>query len=528
MVRDLLDPDGYMWSFDFTSGYHHVELHPDSHQYVAFEWQGKFYCCAVLPFGLACAPYVFTRIGRELAKRWRQQGMKLIHYLDDFIFFGVSIAGSLVVFLLQQATVLADLDAAGFLLNWEKSVLQPIQRLAFLGMGIDSVRGLFYAPQQKWDSLQARVAAALKSRRVKVRALASIAGKVMSLRLALGKAAFMFTREMYFVVESAARWDAYISLPPEVISELQLWADTGAEGFTSAIWDLVVRAFCNLIWTDAGATGWGGWLAPLGARERLDARGHLSLAERAESSTLRELVGILKTLQSLARFVVGTTVHLHTDSQSAWRILMKGCSSKAPLHKLAVEIFWWTVHHGVHLEVSWIPCTLNEYADYLAGIYDSDDWMLSTYWFEVLDALWGRHTVDRFATDKNHLLPRFNSRWWCPGTENVNCFLNDDWFQENNWCNPPFGLVGQLLRCLIRHGARATVICPRWTGRHWWPLLCPDGVHFAPFVVDWRELPTDSIEPLFRPGAGRANEAAVGPPSFRVLALRIDGSLGTL
>ncbi|KAK3233874.1 hypothetical protein CYMTET_55849 [Cymbomonas tetramitiformis] len=117
MVRDLLDPDGYMWSFDFTSGYHHVELHPDSHQYVAFEWQGEFYCYAVLPFGLACAPYVFTRIGRELAKRWRQQGMKLIHYLDDFIFFGVPIAGSLAVFLLQQATVLADLDAAGFLLN---------------------------------------------------------------------------------------------------------------------------------------------------------------------------------------------------------------------------------------------------------------------------------------------------------------------------------------------------------------------------------------------------------------------------
>ncbi|KAK3288087.1 hypothetical protein CYMTET_4427 [Cymbomonas tetramitiformis] len=115
-----------------------------------------------------------------------------------------------------------------------------MQRLAFLGMGIDSVRGLFYTPQQKWDSVQSRITAALRTRRVKIRALASIAGKVMSLRLALGKAAFMFTREMYFVmIEAAARWDAYISLPDEFVSVLELWASTGAEGFTSGMWAVV-------------------------------------------------------------------------------------------------------------------------------------------------------------------------------------------------------------------------------------------------------------------------------------------------
>ncbi|KAK3273782.1 hypothetical protein CYMTET_17992 [Cymbomonas tetramitiformis] len=73
---------------------------------------------------------------------------------------------------------LNSLDESGFLVNLEKSVLKPMQRLAFLGMGIDSVRGLFYTPQQKWDSLQSRITAALRTRRVKIRGLASIAGKV--------------------------------------------------------------------------------------------------------------------------------------------------------------------------------------------------------------------------------------------------------------------------------------------------------------------------------------------------------------
>ena len=54
--------------------------------------------------------------------------------------------------------------------------------------------------------------------------------------------------------------------------------------------------------------------------------------------------------------------------------------------------------------------------------------------------------------------------------------------------------------------------------------MCPDGEHFAPFVVDHVDLPTDAIEgvDLFSPGAGRANEVHVGPPSFEVVALRID------
>ncbi|KAK3275506.1 hypothetical protein CYMTET_16369 [Cymbomonas tetramitiformis] len=124
---------------------------------------------------------------------------------------------------------------------------------------------------------------------------------------------------------------------------------------------------------------------------------------------MRELVDISKALQSFSRFVAGTAVHLHTDSQAAWSILSKGCSAKSALHRLAVEVFWWCVSHDVRLHVTWIPRTLNEYADHLAGIYDSDDWMLSEYWFQWLDSLWGKHTIDRFATDKNHLLPRFMS-----------------------------------------------------------------------------------------------------------------------
>ena len=53
--------------------------------------------------------------------------------------------------------------------------------------------------------------------------------------------------------------------------------------------------------------------------------------------------------------------------------------------------------------------------------------------------------MDRFASHTNHLCPRFNSAFYCPGTEAVDAF-SQDWGGENNWVNPPFGLEDEARR----------------------------------------------------------------------------------
>eukprot|EP00854_Cymbomonas_tetramitiformis_P012319 gene12319-biopygen12671 len=422
--------------------------------------------------------------------RWRRQGAGLVHYLDGFLFIQRPSGRP---FAQEQAAVLRDVEDSGFLVNQEKSVLGFQQLIEFLGIGIDSVRGVFFVPQKKWDSFQARVAHTLGRQWTSPRELSRLAGKVQSFSLALGKVCQMFSREMYFEVNRHTSWDRAIRLSDEVAVELQFWLSVQRRQFEAPIW-LVFMAFRNRMWTDAGGTGWGAVLEAATGRLEQVARGHLTMAERDESSTHREMVGYLQALRSFSGFVEGSTLKLYTDSQAGCQILDKGGSSKHNLHRLVVSIFWECTRLGVSLYPVW------------------------------LDGLWGQHTVDRFATDKNALLPRFNSRWWCPGSENIDCFSLTDWWLENNWCNPPFGLVGRLLEVLRRFSAVATIIIPYWTSRHWWPILCPDGQHFAPFVRDWRELPRDTAEALFLPGAGRANERAVGPPNFRVMALRVDFS----
>ena len=79
----------YLFSFDLKSGYHHVDIHKRHWQYLGFSWGGgdrpQYYEFKVLPFGLATACYVFTKLLRPLIKHWRGEGLRAIIYLDDGI-----------------------------------------------------------------------------------------------------------------------------------------------------------------------------------------------------------------------------------------------------------------------------------------------------------------------------------------------------------------------------------------------------------------------------------------------------------
>ena len=56
-----------------------------------------------------------------------------------------------------------------------------------------------------------------------------------------------------------------------------------------------------------------------------------------------------------------------------------------------------------------MPRSSNEQADYLRRIVDIDDWFVSARIFRFLDLKWGPHSIDGFADEHNHFLPRFNS-----------------------------------------------------------------------------------------------------------------------
>ena len=87
---ELFDQDDFFITFDLTSGYHHVDIHPEHKKYLGFHWlfpdgQTKYFIFNVLPFGLSSACYIFTKILRPFVKKWRSEGIKSIIFIDDGI-----------------------------------------------------------------------------------------------------------------------------------------------------------------------------------------------------------------------------------------------------------------------------------------------------------------------------------------------------------------------------------------------------------------------------------------------------------
>ena len=57
-------------------------------------------------------------------------------------------------------------------------------------------------------------------------------------------------------------------------------------------------------------------------------------------------------------------------------------------------------------------------------------------------------------------------------TSGVDAFAQTDWEEHNNYCNPPWDLLPQLVRFLgSLQRVRATVVAPLWTGSGWYQSL---------------------------------------------------------
>ena len=83
MIEQIAKRGDYMISLDLSKGYHHVDIHRNSQQFLGIQWRGEFYVFRSLPFGLSTAPWVFTKLMQEVFSKWRSLGHRCTFYLDD-------------------------------------------------------------------------------------------------------------------------------------------------------------------------------------------------------------------------------------------------------------------------------------------------------------------------------------------------------------------------------------------------------------------------------------------------------------
>jgi hypothetical protein len=62
--------------------------------------------------------------------------------------------------------------------------------------------------------------------------------------------------------------------------------------------------------------------------------------------------------------------------------------------------------------------------DNLSRVIDLDDWGVSIEFFNFIDGLWGKHTVDRFADNLNAKISKFNYTYWSKHVSAGGCFFS--------------------------------------------------------------------------------------------------------
>ena len=519
-LSEVVEENHWFFTWDLKSGYHHVDIFKDHQKYLGFSWafQGvfRYFTFCVLPFGLSSACYCFTKLMRPLVKRWRSMGHLSFVYLDD----GFSSHADKLSAIAASTIQSQDLKSSGLMCNEEKSHWAPTQIGEWLGFIINTISMEFHVPDKKLTKLKDMLGAVIQDGSTTYRQLAKIAGSIISLTLGVGSISRLLTRQMYYTVASrSAGWDQSIVLSPAVLEEVRFWLTN-----LDALNGHAIRprsSPCTLIYSDASDVAFGGYSSSLDGSV---VRGMWTTEDIGQSSTYRELRAIYYVLLSFADQLRHQKVTVYTDSQSAARILYIG-STKCNLQRLAMDIFQLCWVHEIFLSSQWIPRSLNRRADELSRFIDPDDWSIHPSVFQVVNARWGPHTIDRFASHYNAQLIAFNSKYACPGSCGIDA-LSQDWSSGNSWLCPPVHLIVGCVRHLAEHRGRGTLVVPEWHSAYFWPFLCTSANSFKPFVKSVFVLP--KIHDLLLEGPGQLatykRKASVfsGCPPFNMLALKLD------
>ena len=152
VLRDLLRAGDWMAKVDLKDANFMLPIRDEDRAFLKFSFKDRTYQFKCLPFGLACAPWAFTKTLKPMAALLRQLGMRLIVYIDDILILAESRDKARdhamgLVYLLENL---------GFAVSKAKCQLEPTQNIEFLGFTVDSLKRELSLPRGKVKKYQNR------------------------------------------------------------------------------------------------------------------------------------------------------------------------------------------------------------------------------------------------------------------------------------------------------------------------------------------------------------------------------------
>ena len=465
-----------MAALDLKQAYHSVRIHEDYQKYLRFEWESELYQYTCFPNGLASCPRKYTKLTKVPLSHLRERGHLIIGYLDDFFLRGRQF-GKCKTSLIEAIGLLQRL---GFTINPDKSQLDPVTKLIFLGFVIDSVAMTVTLPDEKKEELVSLIQYILSREYCRIRKVASLVGKmVSSLPASLYGALYYRTIENdknRALKENQGNYDRYMRLSDESKIEIQWWKDNIDNMNAPIQWPLIS------IEMTTDASGKGGWGASLVGNVPIG--GTWDTEEIDLHINVKEMLAVFYAVRSYAESLSGKHVRVLSDNTTTVFVLNKmGTTKSSECNDVAKKVWMFCQSRDIYITCSHIPGKENVIADIESRReYKQAEWMLNRSIFQAaVRFLKFTPSIDCFATRVNAQLGDYVSRQPDPFAKHIDAFsLN--WGPLNAYLFPPFSLINRVLQ-KIRID-RATVLCvlPVWKTQAWWPEML-DMIVGEPFRV---------------------------------------------
>ena len=170
-IRTSLQQGEWVTSISFDTCFH-ILIQEQPRKYLRFHDQGQTYQFKALPFALSLAPLEFTVVVKEVKLMAIHKCIRIQQYLDDWLVRARSHHSCLE----HTQDLVKMCQQLGWLVNLEKSELEPKQVFDFVGYQFDLKSSRVRPTTDRWQNLQPKILKLLSLPACVVRELMSLIG----------------------------------------------------------------------------------------------------------------------------------------------------------------------------------------------------------------------------------------------------------------------------------------------------------------------------------------------------------------
>ena len=344
-----VQPNSLLAKIDLKDAYLSVPVRPQSARLLQFKWRTKRYQYITMPFGLNIAPSIFTRIMKHPIRMLKTA----IIYLDD-ILIAASDCNTIRLHI-QWTTSL--LIALGFIINWEKSVLNPAVEMTFLGIQINTEKMSLELPALSLNKIRAGCRKLLVTKKDTARNVAHLIGLMTHSKIAILPAPQNYRSLQYDLIKviTHGSYEQHVFLQEQTNLDLQWWVKESPSWNSAPI--LPMRISLQIS-SDSSLHGWGA------ATDKDRAHGTWTLQETQLHINLLELRAAFFSLKIFAHQLINASVLIHIDNVTVIRFINKrGGTHSSLLCREAINLWRWAMERNLSIQAEYIPGRENTIAD---------------------------------------------------------------------------------------------------------------------------------------------------------------------